>query len=108
MAKSRRRPPVKIGGFILSDQIRIGDVVRITTVSGDMVSSNTGEVAKRSSVGQGIGFYTAQGQLLGVDWRNHVDLFRARLIRNAKIYDDLPLEGFDALTEFAHGNPDTA
>jgi len=99
LTKNRKRPTVKVGGFILSEQIRIGDVVRITTASGDMVSSNTGKVGKREHVGQrGVSFYTPHGQLLGTDWRDG-STFKARLIKNAEILESVVLEGFDTLTE---------
>jgi hypothetical protein len=108
MPKRSRRPSIRVGGFIMHDQIRIGDVVRITTVSGDMVSSNTGKVALRRTHGNQVEFSTAQGQILGVYYGNSVDVFRARLIKNAEILDSVTLEGFDALTEVTNGNAQPA
>jgi hypothetical protein len=92
----------------MHDQIRIGDVVRITTATGDMVTSNTGKVAKRHTAGNKVTFFTAQGQLIGTYYGNSVDLFRARLIKNAEILDSVELEGFDALQEVTNGNAQPA
>lgn len=101
-----RRPIVREGGFLLSSQIRIGDCVRITTKTDDMISSHVGIVAKRDYVGRGTAFYTATGQLLGVDWHDTVSVFSARLLRMPKELLDAPLEGFDALMEIVNGNTD--
>lgn len=81
--------------YIQPESVSIGDTVRMYTVVGDMQISNIGVVARREHVGRATEYYTAQGNLLGVNWRDGVTKLRVTLLKPAPQNAPIPLEGIE-------------